>query len=76
MENPVEQGIQTIFLNFVIQLSKDAKEHPEEWASTTITDYLERMASWLDDCYIFEDEINWEKADYKTMAKIYEQGPK
>jgi len=30
------------------------------------------MASWLDDCYIFEDEINWEKADYKTMAKIYE----
>ena len=45
MENPVEQGIQTIFLNFVIQLSKDAKEYPEEWANTAITDYLERMAS-------------------------------
>ena len=44
MENPAEQ-INNItnmddFLNFVVRLAMDSKEHPEEWANTTITDYL------------------------------------
>lgn len=62
------------FLNFVIQLAKDAKEHPEEWANTTITDYLGQIASWIDDGYIFEDKIDWEKLDYKALAKILYMG--
>ena len=42
MTDPIEQinNISNMddFLNFVLQLAKDAKEHPEEWANTTITD--------------------------------------
>lgn len=78
MENPVEQinHIANLddFLNFVIQLAMDAKEHPEEWANTTITDYLGQMASWVDDSRGFEDDIDWEKVDYKTFAKILYMG--
>ena len=74
MTDPIEQinNISNMddFLNFVIQLAKDAKEHPEEWVNTTITDYLGQIASWIDDCYMFEDKINFEKLDYKALAKI------
>ena len=63
MTDPIEQinNISNVddFLNFVIQLAKDAKEHPEEWANTTITDYLGQIASWIDDCDMFEDNINF-----------------
>lgn len=62
------------FLNFVIQLARDAKEHPEEWTNTTITDYLEQMAGWIDDCCLSENKINFEKPDYKTFAKILYMG--
>ena len=78
MENPIEQ-INNIanmddFLNFVLQLSRDAKEHPEEWANTTITDYLGQMASWIDDWSNSDHTIDWEKVDYKTFAKILYMG--
>ena len=78
MTDPIEQinNISNMedFLNFVIQLAKDAKEHPEEWTNTTITDYLGQIASWIDDCYLFEDKINFEKLDYKVLAKILYMG--
>ena len=56
MNDPVEQ-IKNIanmddFLNFVIQLAEDAKEHPEEWANTTITAYLVKLASWIDKWHV------------------------
>ena len=85
MKNPVEQ-INNIanmddFLTFVVQLAMNAKERPEEWANstdsganTTINDYLGQMASWVDDCYIHEDDIDWENVDYKTIAKILYMG--
>ena len=62
------------FLTFVVQLAMDAKEHPEEWANTTITDYLGQMASWLDDWSDCDKTIDWEKLDYKTFAKILYMG--
>jgi len=74
MENPIEQinniGNMDDFLNFLVQLAMDSKEHPEEWENTTITDYLGQMASWVDDCSAFDDTVDWEKVDYKTFAKI------
>ncbi len=78
MKNPVEQ-IENIknmddFLNFVVELAMNAKEHPEEWANITITDYLGQMASWVDDAYPFEQNIDWDKVDYKTFAKILYMG--
>ncbi|GFI03805.1 MAG: hypothetical protein HFI44_08460 [Lachnospiraceae bacterium] len=33
------------FLNFVCQLAMDAKDNPDEWANTTITDFLGQMAN-------------------------------
>ena len=78
MENPIEQ-INNIanmddFLTFVVQLAMDAKEHPEEWANTTITDYLGQMASWVDDYSMIDNTIDWENIDYKTFAKILYMG--
>ena len=75
MENPVEM-INNIanmddFLNFVVQLAMDSKEHPEEWENT---DYLGQMASWVDDCSAFDGTVDWEKVDYKTFAKILYMG--
>lgn len=78
MTDPIEQinNISNMddFLNFVIQLAKDAKEHPEEWANTAITDYLGQMASWIEDRYMFEERRNFEKPDYKELAKILYMG--
>ncbi len=81
MENPVEQinHIASLddFLTFVVQLAADAKGHPEEWANTTIADYLEQMASWIDDCRGFKEDVDWEKMDcgiYKMYAKILYMG--
>lgn len=62
------------FLTFVVELAMDAKEHPEEWANSTITDYLGQMASWVDDCSVFEEDIDWDNVDYKTFAKILYMG--
>lgn len=78
MENSVEM-INNIanmddFLNFVVQLAMDSKEHPEEWENTTITDYLGQMASWVDDCSAYDDTVDWERVDYKTFAKILYMG--
>ena len=78
MENPIEQ-INNIanmddFLTFVVQLAMDAKEHPEEWENTTITDYLGQMASWIDDYAMVDNTIDWGKIDYKTFAKILYMG--
>lgn len=78
MKNPIEQ-INNIanmddFLTFVVQLAMDAKEHPEEWKNTTITDYLGQMASWMDDCSMFDNTVDMEKTDYKTFAKILYMG--
>lgn len=78
MENPIEQ-INNIanmddFLTFVVQLAMDAKEHPEEWENTTITDYLGQMANWVDDYAMFDNTIDWEKIDYKTFARILYMG--
>ena len=78
MENPIEQinNIANLddFLTFIVQLAMDAKEYPEEWKNTTITDYLGQMASWVDDCSMFDNTIDWEKIDYRTFAKILYMG--
>ena len=61
MKNPVEQINHIVsvddFINFVTQLAMDAKEHPEEWVNPTIADYLEQIASWVDDCSCVEESF-------------------
>lgn len=78
MKNPVEliNRIANMddFLNFVVQLAMNAKEHPEEWANTTITDYLGQIASWVDDCSDADDDFDWESVDYQAFAKMLYMG--
>ena len=78
MENYIEQINNIVnmddFLTFVVRLSVDAKEHPEEWKNTTITDFLGQMANWMDDLSMFDNTIEWEKLDYKAFAKILYMG--
>ena len=78
MHNWVEQ-IEKIaniddFLNFLVQLAMNAKEHPEEWENNTITDYLGQMASWVDDMSMVDKDIDWKEVDYKTIEKILYMG--
>ena len=78
MKNPVEliNRIANMddFLNFVVRLAMNAKEHPEEWANTTITDYLGQIASWVDDCSDADDDFDWESVDYQAFAKMLYMG--
>ncbi len=78
MKNPVEQINHIVsvddFINFVTQLAMDAKEHPEEWVNPTIADYLEQIASWVDDCSCVEESFAERNVDYQTLAKMLYMG--
>lgn len=78
MKDPVElinnMANMDDFLNFIVQLAMNAKEHPEEWANTTIPDYLGQIASWVDDCSDFDDDFDWGSVDYKAFAKMLYMG--
>ena len=68
MNNPVEK-INNIkdkddFLNFVVELARDANEHPEEWTNTTLTDFLGQLASWVDDMSQFDKETDCDNVGY------------
>lgn len=63
------------FIDFLNKLSFDYHEHYEEWANTTISDYLQQMASWVKDyseCPV--NDIAWEQVDFRTFAKILYMG--
>ena len=78
MNNPVEKinNIKDMddFLNFVVELARDANEHPKEWTNTTLTDFLGQLASWVDDISQFDKETDWDNVDYKTFAKMLYMG--
>lgn len=62
MNNPVEKinNIKDMddFLNFVVELARDANEHPKEWTNATLTDFLGQLASWVLNSYEgIENEI-------------------
>ena len=78
MEKPVEM-INSIkdmrdFLVFVTELAEDAKRHPDEWANQTISDYLEQLASWVEDMSQVDNKTDWDKLDYKSFAKMLYMG--
>ena len=62
------------FLTFLVDLAMDAKDNPDEWANTNITDYLGQMAGWIDDWSDTHEDIDWESMDYKSFAKILYMG--
>ena len=63
------------FIQFVRKLTSDFEEHQEEWANTTISDFLERMASWIEDYSESPaNDIAWEEPDFQTFAKMLYMG--
>ena len=78
MKNPIEQ-INNIngkedFLDFVARLADNAQEKPEEWANSTVSDYLNQLAGWVEDYSAVDSTVDWENFDYKTLAKILYMG--
>ncbi len=63
------------FLYFLRLLQNDFTEHSEEWQNRSIPDFLESALSWakeFSDCP--ENDIDWNKPDYRTFAKILYMG--
>ena len=63
------------FLTFLNQLSKDFRENSDEWENKTAGEYIEAMASWIEDYSAApKNDIDWDSPDYKTLAKILYMG--
>lgn len=63
------------FIQFIKDLSSDYKEHSEQWANTTISDFLLQAASWIEDYSVCPvNDIIWEKVDFQILAKILYMG--
>lgn len=63
------------FIQFVNDLAMNNRENPDEWANTTISDYLEQMAAWVEDfseCPM--NDIDWKQVDFSVLARILYMG--
>lgn len=62
-------------VKFIYDLAEDAKEKSCEWDNTTISEYLESIARWVED----NDEqslypVEWNKKDLILLAKMLYMG--
>ncbi|MDE6593888.1 MAG: hypothetical protein K2K57_12625 [Oscillospiraceae bacterium] len=63
------------FIQFVRMLSLDFKNHYDEWENTSISDFLEQMASWVEDYSVCPaNDIIWDNVDFQTFSKILYMG--
>lgn len=63
------------FIKFVRMLSLDFENHYEEWENVSISDFLERMASWVEDYSVSPfNDIIWDNVDFQTFSKILYMG--
>ena len=63
------------FIDFLNSLSVDSIENSHEWENHSIENYLERIASWVDDfSSCSRNDIDWDKVDYKLIAKLFYVG--
>lgn len=60
------------FVKFINQLVKDLKSNPQKWANATLEDYLNGIASWVEDMDgIFTDsEDDFSEIDWSFLASI------
>ena len=66
---------QEAFIQFLEDLSLDYQQHLEAWENTTIPDYLQQMASWIeDDSASPTKNIVWAEVDFQVLAKILYMG--
>lgn len=63
------------FVEYIRSLATDFTDSNDEWENITIPDYLEQIASWIED---YSDspanDIVWEKIDFKILARLLYMG--
>lgn len=63
------------FIRFVKDLALDYREHYEEWANTTVPEFLQQMAGWVEDYSVMPaNDFAWEKVDFRVLAAILYMG--
>lgn len=62
------------FIAFLENLADDYKENNEEWVNDSISDYLERIATWIKDWGDSHGNDEFEQLDFKELAKIFYVG--
>lgn len=62
------------FIKYLNLLAKDFEENPQEWENTTVSQYLQSIASWIEDWSSRYGNEEFEKLDYNEMAKLLYMG--
>ena len=62
------------FIKYHNLLAKDSEENPQEWENTTISQYLQSIAGWIEDWSSRYGNEEFEKLDYNEMAKLLYMG--
>lgn len=63
------------FIDFLNSLSADSIENSNEWENNSIENYLESIAAWVDSYSSCpRNDIDWDKVDYKLIAKLFYVG--
>ncbi|WP_294242319.1 DUF7660 family protein [Pseudobutyrivibrio sp.] len=62
------------FIKCLNLLAKDSEENPQEWENTTVSQYLQSIASWIEDWSSRYGNEEFEKMDYNEMAKLLYMG--
>ena len=62
------------FIMYLNLLAKDSEENPQEWENTTVSQYLQSIASWIEDWSSRYGNEEFEKLDYNEMAKLLYMG--
>lgn len=63
------------FLSFIQRLIVDYRENPQKWENKSVDEYLQAMVSWIEDFSSSEfNNIDWNKIDYTTLAKLLYMG--
>ncbi len=63
------------FLDFLEALRTDYLTNPEDWENRTVAEYVDAMRSWIEDYSACgQNDVDWEDANYATMAKILYAG--
>lgn len=61
----------TDFINFLNELANDYLTNQEEWANTSVSDFIGQISSWIEDFLDCpQNDIEWEKINYKVLARI------
>ena len=63
------------FIKYIRSLVADYTNNKDEWENITIPDYLEQIASCIEDYSVTpQNDIEWEKIDYRILAQLLYMG--